>query len=151
MNQDFIIKLQGKQHAKGRGRLVFMLLCFIVALVILMIYSSKYFVALLAPVFYLVLRLKNISAEKTFLIDAVCTVSVHDFGALLSIKSTQSKLCATHNVLYSNTNSFIVSEQKVTISYTNNAKRKPYDCLVEFHILPADMVFWTNLSKKFCK
>ena len=75
MKRVFIIKLQGKQHAKGCGRLVFMLLCFIVALVVLMIYSSKYFIALLAPVFYLILRLKNISAEKNFLADAVCTVS----------------------------------------------------------------------------
>lgn len=151
MKQDFIIKLQGKQHAKGRGRLVFMLLCFIVALVILMIYSSKYFIALLAPVFYLILRLKNISAEKTFLADAICTVSAHDFGVLLSIKSTQSKLCETHNVLYSNTNNFTVSERKVTISYADNTKGQPYDHLVEFHILPDDVAFWTELSNKFSK
>lgn len=151
MKQDFIIKLQGKQHAKGRGRLVFMLLCFIIALVILMVYSSKYFIALLVPVFYLILRLKNISAEKNFLADAVCTVSVHDFGVLLSIKSTQSKLCENHNVLYSNTNSFTVSERKVTISYTDNTKKRPYDRMIEFHILPDDAVFWTELSNKFSK
>lgn len=151
MKQDFIIKLQGKQHAKGRGRLVFMLLCFIVALVILMIYSSKYFIALLAPVFYLILRLKNISAEKSFLADAVCTVSAHDFGVVLSIESKQSKLCETHNVLYSNASSFTVSERKVTISYTDNTKRKPYERLVEFHILPDDVAFWTDLSNKFRK
>ena len=151
MKQDFIIKLQGKQHAKGRWRLVFTLLCFIVALVILMIYSSKYFIALLAPVFYLILRLKNISAEKTFLADAICTVSAHDFGVLLSIKSTQSKLCETHNVLYSNTNNFIVGERKVTISYADNTKGKPNDRLVEFHILLDDVAFWTELSNKFSK
>lgn len=151
MKQDFIIKLQGKQHAKGRGRLVFMLLCFIVALVILMIYSSKYFIALLAPVFYLILRLKNISAEKTFLADAVCTVSTHDFGVMLSIESAQSKLCETHNVLYSNTNSFTVSERKVTISYTDNGKKRPYSRLVEFHIQPNDAAFWSGLSNKFSK
>lgn len=151
MKQDFIIKIQGKQHAKGRGRLVFMLLCFTVALVILMIYSSKYFIALLAPVFYLILRLKNISAEKTFLADAVCTVSVHDFGVVLSIESTQSKLCETHNVLYSDTNNFVVSERKVTISYIDNTKRQPYVRLVEFHIQPDDAAFWTELSNRFCK
>lgn len=128
-----------------------MLLCFIVALVILMIYSSKYFVALLAPVFYLILRLKNISAEKTFCADAVCTVSTHDFGVVLSIKSTQSKLCKTHNVLYSNTNSFTVSERKVTISYTDNTKRHSYERLVEFYILPDDATYWAKLSSKFSK
>lgn len=149
MKQDFIIKLYGKQHAKGRGRLVFMLLCFIVALVILMIYSSKYFIALLVPVFYLILRLKNISAEKTFLVDAVCTVSVHDFGVLLSIKSTHSKRCETHNVLYSNTNNFTVSERKVTISYTDNTKKQPYEHLIEFYIRPDDTAFWTELSTEF--
>lgn len=149
MKQDFIIKLQGKQHAKGHGRLVFMFLCFIVALVILMIYSSKYFIALLAPVFYLILRLKNISAEKTFLSDAVCTVSAHDFGVVLSIVSTQTKLCETHNVLYSNISNFTVSERNVTISYTDNTKRQTYNRQVEFHILPDDAAFWTDLSNKF--
>lgn len=149
MKQEFIIKLQGKQHAKGRGKLVFMLLCFIIALVILMVYSSKYFIALLAPVFYLIIRMKNISAEKAFLADAVCTVSAHDFGVVLSIESTQPKLCETHNVLYSNTNNFTVSERKVTISYTDKTKRQPYDRLVEFHILPDDAAFWTELSNKF--
>lgn len=151
MKQDFIIKLQGKQHAKGRGRLVLMLLCFIVALVILMIYSSKYFIALLAPVFYLLLRLKNISAEKNFLADAVCTVSAHDFGVVLTIVSTQTKLCETHNLLYSNTGNFTVRERKVTISYTDNTKGQPHDRLVEFHILPGDTAFWTELSNKFSK
>lgn len=128
-----------------------MLLCFIVALVILMIYSSKYFIALLVPVFYLILRLKNISAEKSFLVDAVCTVSAHDFGVVLFIESKQSKLCGTHNVLYSNASSFTVSERKVTISYTDNTKRKPYERLIEFHILPDDVAFWTDLSNKFRK
>lgn len=151
MKQDFIIKLRGKQHAKGRGRLVFMLICFIVALVILMMYSSYYFIVLFVPVFCLILRLKNISAEKTFLADAVCTVSTHDFGVVLSIKSTQSKQCETHNVLYSNTNKFTVGERKVTISYTDNTKSKQYERLVEFHILPDDTAFWTELSNKFSK
>lgn len=128
-----------------------MLLCFIVALVILMIYSSKYFIALLAPVFYLILRLKNISSEKTFLADAVCTVSTHDFGVVLSIESTQSKLCETHNVLYSNTNNFTVSERKVTIDYIDNTKRHSYERLVEFYILPDDATYWAKLSSKFSK
>lgn len=151
MKQDFIIKLQGKQHAKGRGRLVFMLLCFIAALVILMVYSSNYFIALLAPVFCLILRLKNISAEKTFLADAVCTVSTHDFGVVLSIKSAQSQQCETHNVLYSNTNKFTVGDRKVTINYIDNTKRKSYERLIEFHIMPDDTAFWTELSNEFRK
>lgn len=151
MKQDFIIKLQGKQHAKGRGRLVFMLLCFIVALVILMIYFSKYFIALLAPVFYLILRLKNISAEKSFLADAVCTVTIHDFGVELSIKSVQSKLCETLNVLYPNVNDFTVNRRKVTISYMDNGKKQPHGRTVEFHILPDDTAFWNELSNKFSK
>lgn len=149
MKRVFIIKLQGKQHAKGCGRLVFMLLCFIVALVVLMIYSSKYYIALLTPVFYLILRLKNISAEKDFLADAVCTVYTHDFGVLLSIDSAQSKLSENHNVLYSNTNNFKVSERKVTISYTDNTKRQAHDRLIEFHILPDDVEFWAELSDEF--
>lgn len=151
MKRDFIIKLEGKQHAKGRGRLVFMLLCFILALVALMIYSSKCFIAFLAPVFYLVLRLKNISAEKTFLADAICTVSTHDLGIVLSVESTQPKLCETHNVLYSNTKNFTVSERKVTISYTDNTKSLSSDRLVEFYILPDDAAFWIELSGKFSK
>ena len=149
MKRVFIIKLQGKKHAKGCGRLVFMLLCFIVALVVLMIYSSKYYIALLTPVFYLILRLKNISAEKDFLADAVCTVYTHDFGVLLSIDSAQSKLRENHNVLYSNTNNFKVSERKVTISYTDNTKRQAHDRLIEFHILPDDVEFWAELSDEF--
>ena len=149
MKQDFIIKIQGKQHAKGRGRLVFMLLCFTVALVILMIYSSKYFIALLVPVFYIILRLKNISDEKNFLTDAVCTISTHDLGVVLTIESTQLKLCENHNVLYSNTKEFTVSGRKVSISYTDNTKRCPFECLIEFYILPDDVAFWTELSDKF--
>lgn len=151
MKQDFIIKLEGKQHAKGRGRLVFILLCFILALVVLMIYSSKYFIALLAPLFYLILRLKNISSEKTFLADAVCTVSTHDSGVILSVKSTQQKLCETHNVRYSNTKSFTVNGRKVTIDYIDNTKRHSYERLVEFYILPDDATYWAKLSSKFNK
>ena len=149
MKRVFIIKLQGKQHAKGCGRLVFMLLCFIVALVVLMIYSSKYYIALLTPVFYLILRLKNISAEKDFLADAVCTVYTHDLVyCYLSIQHSQ-KLRENHNVLYSNTNNFKVSERKVTISYTDNTKRQAHDRLIEFHILPDDVEFWAELSDEF--
>lgn len=151
MKQDFIIKLQGKQHAKGRGRLVFMILCFIAALVILMIYSSKYFITLLVPVFYLILCLKNIASEKTFLTDAICSVTIHDFGVELSIKSVQSKLCETLNVLYLNVNDFTVSGRKVTISYMDNGKKQPHGRTVEFHILPDDTAFWNELSNKFNK
>lgn len=151
MKQDFIIKLQGNQHAKGRGRIVFMLLCFILALVILMIYSSKYFIALLVPVFYLILRLKSISVERTFLSDAVCTASIHDLGVVLTIESAQPKLCEIHNVLYSNTDSFTISGRKVTISYICNEKRRPYNRIVEFYILQNDIEFWNELSNAFGK
>lgn len=115
------------------------------------VYSSKYFIALLAPVFYLILRLKNISSEKTFLADAVCTVSTHDSGVILSVKSTQQKLCETHNVRYSNTKSFTVNGRKVTIDYIDNTKRHSYERLVEFYILPDDATYWAKLSSKFNK
>ncbi|MBE6784942.1 MAG: hypothetical protein E7538_01730 [Ruminococcaceae bacterium] len=151
MKQEFNIKLQGKQYAKRHGRLVFMLLCFIVSIVILMMYSSRYFIALMAPVFYLILRLKNVSAEKNFLTDAVCTVITHDFGVVLSIKSAQSKLCETYNVLYSTVNDFSVCGRKVSVCYTSNEKGKLRNRIIEFHILPNDVVFWCELSNKFSK
>lgn len=94
-------------------------------------------------------RITIMNPEKNFLADAVCTVSTHDFGVLLSIDSAQSKLRENHNVLYSNTNNFKVSGRKVTISYTDNTKRQAHDRLVEFHILPDDVEFWIELSDEF--
>ena len=128
-----------------------MLLCFIVALVILMIYSSKYFIALLAPVFYLILRLKNISAERTYLTDAICTVDIHDFGVTLSVSSSQTKLCETFSVLYSNIETFSVIDRKVLISFTDNHEKKVQMKTIEFHILPEDATFWMDLADKFSK
>ena len=93
-------------------------------------------------------------ADITYDIDKLkkakeCTVYTHDFGVLLSIDSAQSKLRENHNVLYSNTNNFKVSERKVTISYTDNTKRQAHDRLIEFHILPDDVEFWAELSDEF--
>lgn len=147
MKREFIIKLQGRQHEKGRGRLVFMLLCFVIALVILMIYSSKYFIALLAPAFYLVLRLKNLSAEKEYLTDAICTVDVHALGFELNVKSTQSKLCANHAILYSSINSFVINDRKVTIDYNVTNQENTQRRILEFHVLPNDLEFWCELSR----
>lgn len=92
-----------------------------------------------------------ISVERTFLSDAVCTASIHDLGVVLTIESAQPKLCEIHNVLYSNTDSFTISERKVTISYICNEKRRPYNRIVEFYILQNDIEFWNELSNAFGK
>lgn len=85
-------------------------------------------------------------------IDAyVCTVSIHDLGVVLTIESAQPKLCEIHNVLYSNTDSFTISERNVTISYICNEKRWPYNHIVEFYILQNDIEFWNELSNAFGK
>ena len=83
--------------------------------------------------------------------DAVCTVSIHDLGVVLTIESAQPKLCEIHNVLYSNTDSFTISERNVTISYICNEKRWSYNHIVEFYILLNDIEFWNELSNAFGK
>lgn len=83
--------------------------------------------------------------------DAVCTVSIHDLGVVLTIESAQPKLCEIHNVLYSNTDSFTISERNVAISYICNEKRWPYNHIVEFYILQNDIEFWNELSNAFGK
>ena len=88
---------------------------------------------------------------ETFEVVSIKSVSTHDSGVILSVKSTQQKLCETHNVRYSNTKSFTVNGRKVTIDYIDNTKRHSYERLVEFYILPDDATYWAKLSSKFNK
>lgn len=96
--------------------------------------------------FYAFFNLRNL-----LYIIAVCTASIHDLGVVLTIESAQPKLCEIHNVLYSNTDSFTISERNVTISYICNEKRWPYNHIVEFYILQNDIEFWNELSNAFGK
>ncbi len=147
MEKHFIIKIQGKQYEKGRGRLVVALACFIVALVILMIYSSKYFIALCAPIFFLLLRLKTMSAEKTYLTDAACAVTVLDRGFKMDIQSTQSKLCGSYMIAYNQVNSFTVENRKVTIDFYEG-QQKAFRRTLEFYVSQDDVDFWTEQANK---
>lgn len=141
------LKLQGKQHAKGRGRIVFMLLCFIIALVIMMMYSSKYFIALMVPVFYLLIRLKNTASEKNYLTDGICTVVSDDSGMTLAIESLQPKLCNTYRISYANIDTFSVGERKVSIYYADSNDVNAETKTIEFFIRSEDKAFWEELAE----
>lgn len=147
MKQEFIIKMQGKQFEKGRAKIFFMLLCFVVAMIILMVYSSKFFIALLAPIFLLLFRLKTISSEKKFITDVICEVECKNNGIDITLRSTQSRLC----------NMFFIDYKKVQeAQFTNNGKIiiVYYDFddkknIWEFIPMDKDHDFWKQELRKF--
>lgn len=147
MKQEFIIRMQGKQFEKGRARTYIMLLCFVVAMVILMIYSSKYFIALLAPVFWLILRLKNISTERKCITDVICEVETLTNGMDVTLRSTQSSLCDSFFVDYSKVrNAKIADDGKVLISFfTSKGKENVWT----FYPMANNLDFWKKKLSKF--
>ena len=128
-----------------------MFLCFVIALIILAIYSSKYFALFLVPIFHIIRRMKRLSAKGPILVDGTCPVMIHDLGMELSIITMQGKLCETHNVLHSNTNVFRVCERKVVIHYEDSSGKQTQIKIIEFYILLKDVRFWTNLADDFGK
>lgn len=147
MKQEFIIKMQGNQFEKGRARIFFMLLCFVVAMIILMIYSSKFFIALLAPIFWLLFRLRTIYSEKKFITDVICEVECKNNGIDITLRSTQSRLC----------NKFFIDYKKVQeAQFTNNGKitivyydSNDKENIWEFIPMSKDHNFWEQELHKF--
>ena len=147
MKQEFIIKMQGKQLKKGRARVFVMLLCFVITMVVLMIYSSKYFIALLAPIFWLLLRLKNISAERTYITDVLCEVEPLSNGMNVILKSTQPRLCNSFFVDYSKVqHAQIANDGKVSIFFLNS-KGKAETWI--FYPMANNLDFWKKELSRF--
>lgn len=147
MKQEFIIKMQGKQFEKGRAHVYIMLLCFVLAMVILMIYSSKYFIALLAPIFWLLLRLKNISTERKYITDVICEVEVLNDGMAVTLRSTQSRLCNSFFVDYSKVqDAQIADDGKVSISFLTS---KGKEDIWTFYPMANNLDFWKKELSKF--
>ncbi len=147
MEEHFIIKMQGKQYEKGRRRPVVALACFIVVLVMLMIYSFKYFIALCVPVICLLIWLKKMSAEKTYLTDVSCSATVLECGVKMDIQSAQSELCGSYMIAYNQVNLFTVENRKVTIDFYGG-QQKDFRRTLEFYISQDDVDFWTEQANK---
>lgn len=148
MKQEFVIKIEGKQYEKGRKRLVVLLGCFIILLLIDMIYSPRSALSMLVPISFIWYRLKSVRAERTYLVDAICTVDVQETAMDLKIQSTQSKLCESHRVSYADIRIFRIEEREVYIQFVDKNKRKH---ILRFFVLEEDVPYWQGLADKLDK
>lgn len=147
MKREFIIKMQGRQFEKGRIHIYIMILCFVITMIILMIYSSKYFVALLAPLFWILLRLKNISSEKNYMTDVICEITCEAHGLYVTLSSTQSRFCKSFFLDYNKVQcAQIAKDGKISISFITADNKKE---IWNFYSLTEDNEFWKNEMRKF--
>lgn len=144
MKYEFIIKIEGKQYEKGRGRLVIMLGCFTVALLIDMVYSPRTALSMLVPISFILYRLKSLRAEKNYFTDAVCTLEVKQEAMELSIQSTQSKLCSCYLIQFADIDSFIMEDREVHIEFIDDNKRHQN---IDFYIMAKDVLCWKEIMK----
>lgn len=143
MKQEFIVKLEGKQYEKGRKRLVVLLGCFIILLLIDMIYSPRSALSMLIPISFIWYRFKSVRAERTYLVDAICTVDVQETAIDLAIHSTQSKLCESHRISYADIRIFRIEEREVYIQFVDKNKRKH---ILRFFVMNDDVSYWQELT-----
>lgn len=148
MKQEFIVKLEGKQYEKGRKRLVVLLGCFIILLLIDMIYSPRSALSMLIPISFIWYRFKSVRAERTYLVDAICTVGVQETAIDLAIHSTQSKLCESHRISYADIRIFRIEEREVYIQFVDKNKRKH---ILRFFVMNDDVSYWQGLADKLDK
>lgn len=139
--------MKGKQFEKGRVRAFFMLLCFIITMIILVIYSTKYFIALLAPIFWLCIRLTAMSKEQTYMADVICNVDIAEYGLKIQLHSKQPRLCGKYDMDYRLIQKFQVdSSGKVNIMFPVHKKKSQ---VLSFYALQTDIDFWLNEKARY--
>lgn len=145
MKQEFVIKIEGKQYEKGRKRLVVMLGCFLIVILINMVYSPRTALSMLVPISYIWYRFRSLRAEKNYFTDAVCTLDVQETAMDMKIQSTQSRLCESHRISYIDIRIFRIEERQVYIQFVDKNKQKH---TLRFYVMNDDVQFWQRLVDK---
>lgn len=145
MKQEFVIKIEGKQYEKGRKRLVVMLGCFLIVILINMVYSPRTALSMLVPISYIWYRFRSLRAEKNYFTDAVCTLDVQETAMDMKIQSTQSRLCESHRISYTDIRIFRIEERQVYIQFVDKNKQKH---TLRFYVMNDDVQFWQRLVDK---
>lgn len=145
MKQEFVIKIEGKQYEKGRKRLVVMLGCFLIVILINMVYSPRTALSMLVPISYIWYRFRSLRAEKNYFTDAVCTLDVQETAMDMKIQSTQSRLCESHRISYTDIRIFRIEERQVYIQFVDKNKQKH---TLRFYVMNDAVQFWQRLVDK---
>lgn len=145
MKQEFVIKIEGKQYEKGRKRLVVMLGCFLIVILINMVYSPRTALSMLVPISYIWYRFRSLRAEKNYFTDAVCTLDVQETAMDMKIQSTQSRLCESHRISYADIRIFRIEERQVYIQFVDKNKQKH---TLRFYVMNDAVQFWQRLVDK---
>lgn len=145
MKQEFVIKIEGKQYEKGRKRPVVMLGCFLIVILINMVYSPRTALSMLVPISFIWYRFRSLRAEKNYFTDAVCTLDVQETAMDMKIQSTQSRLCESHRISYTDIRIFRIEERQVYIQFVDKNKQKH---TLRFYVMNDDVQFWQRLVDK---
>lgn len=98
---------------------------------------------MLVPLTYVWFRFQSVQAEKNYFTDAICTLNIKHEYMELSIQSTQSKLCESHEIQYTDIKTFSIIEREVYIKFVDTNKRKQ---TLRFYVRNDDVQFWQRLA-----
>lgn len=109
------IKIVGKRKSRRRLRTIIQLICLVIAFLIYLVYSVRLAWAFLLLIIFTLLKLRTVSGEQYYAVDAMCRASREKDVLRLEISSDRHMADQVHCVPYPAIRTFTINENGVVL------------------------------------
>lgn len=122
MHIEFSSKIQQKKHTKKEFRLLIALICFAVAMILLVVYSAHNILALFVPFVYVCYRLYCLHTNKGQL--RAVLISFDFFNTYFEYRETDEQITVVETVMYKDIVCFEINKNGwCELGYHDNGKK----------------------------
>lgn len=142
------VKIIGNKKSRRRLRTILQLICLLIAFFIYLSYSFRVVWAFLFLIILTLLRLRTISGEQYYVVDAMCKASREKDLLRLEICCDQPSLCRIHCASYRSIRVFDIDENgKVILEYQAAGEEAQW-VTVRFCVHSQDQSDWEAFIQK---
>jgi hypothetical protein len=141
------IKIVGKRKSRRRLRTIIQLICLVIAFLIYLVYSVRLVRPFLLLIVFTLLKLRTVSGEQYYVMDAMCRAVRENDGLRLEIYSDQRGADQVHCVPYACIRNFTIEENGlVLLEYLKEPDGT--QVAVKFSVHLQDQAAWEEFVQK---